>query len=180
MSGRIELHRVDLGRRQTRLVGCLAGRELGPVATRRAGGCCTRDRPWPARHPRYQALGRACSSACTPHGCTGRGGRFAWQPIPALIPAFCRAGAGFSETSRAPIASTGAGFRAVVGRCETHLGLLDHQQRERSVLSEAARSLRLTVGGGSETRRSGSRCARAGAVHRSSGWLAPTLATACR
>ena len=37
MSGRIELHRVDLGRRQTRLGGCLAGRELGPVVLRRAG-----------------------------------------------------------------------------------------------------------------------------------------------
>lgn len=37
MPGRIELHRVDLGRRQTRFGGCLAGRELGPVAPRRAG-----------------------------------------------------------------------------------------------------------------------------------------------
>ena len=97
-------------------------------------GCCTGDRPWPARHPRDQALGRACSSAWTPHGGTGRRGRFAWQPIPALIPALCRAGAGFSETSRAPIASIGAGLRAVAGRCETHLGLVDHQQQGRSVL----------------------------------------------
>jgi hypothetical protein len=37
MPGRIELHRIDLGRRQARLRGCLAGRELGPVAARRSG-----------------------------------------------------------------------------------------------------------------------------------------------
>ena len=59
-----------------------------------------------------------------------RAGQGARRPIsiPALIPAFCRAGAGFSETSRAPIASIGAGFRGVVGCREPHLGLVDHQE----------------------------------------------------
>ena len=55
------------------------------------------------------------------------------QSIPALIPAFCRAGVGFSETSRTSIASVGAGLRGVVGCRENHLGLLDHQQHLRSI-----------------------------------------------
>lgn len=50
------------------------------------------------------------------------------RSIPASIPAFRRAEAVRRETSRARIASTGAGLRAVVGCRETHLKLVDHQQ----------------------------------------------------
>ena len=114
-------------RRQARLWGMPCRPRAWPSSRAPDGGCCGGDRPWPARRPRYQALGRACSSAWTTHGCTGRGGRFAWQPIPALIPAFFRAGAGFSETSRAPNASIGAGLRGAVGCRDTHLGLVDHR-----------------------------------------------------
>jgi len=108
--------------------------------------CRAGDRPWSIRGPRYQALGRACSSAWTTHGCTGRGGRFAWQPIPALIPTFCRAGAGFSETSRAPIASIGAGLRGVVGCRAPHLGLVDHQQHVRRPFCVIGRAVSHRVG----------------------------------
>ena len=94
------------------------------------------------KHRRTRIFAVACTTSTRVD--LPRAGRAARRPIsiPALIPAFCRAGAGFSETSSAPIASTGAGLRGAVGCRDTHLGLLDHQEHDQnpSSTSSAARN----------------------------------------
>ena len=113
-------------------------------SSRRApgGGCCTGDKPWPGRHPRYRALWRACSSGWTQRGCTGRGRRFAWQPDTRFDTRLLPGWGWFCETSRAPIASIGGGLRGLVGCRDTHPGLVDHEQHDQnpSSTSSAARS----------------------------------------